>query len=290
MSGSAKKDVLLAFLLPWTVGAFSSGICLCQQVRTEMKFEVASVKPVEFSNPFFAAGFAEGAARSPCVLGKVAVSGTLISLTRVGICDIIRIAYNVKSFQVFGVPPSLGFSIQEKQQPAKQLPAPTSFSGFPVTETSFFYDIQARSPGRQPPSDEQVREMLRALLAERFSLKLHGERRPLAFYALVPLTSRTKLKPAATDCRPTRSSDFIQKCGFTMEQLAHFLNDESDRPVVDLTQMSDRFDIEIPIDKGSSDFSAIIASIRKNLGLRIEARRDQIEVLVVDHAEKPSAN
>ncbi len=287
MNGSAKKNALLASLLPLTVvGAFSSVICHCQEVPAGLEFEVASVKPVEFPNAFYAAGFVDGAGRSPCVLGKVAVSGTLVSLTRVGICDIIRIAYNVKSFQVFGVPSALGFSSQEKQQPL-----PIRFSGLPVKETSAsFYDIQARSPGTQPPSNEQVREMLQALLAERFSLKLHRERRPLAFYALVPLASGPKLKPAATDCRPTRSSDFIQICGYTMEQLAHFLNDRSDRPVVDMTHISDRFDIEIPIDKGSYDLSAIVASIRKNLGLRIQARRDQIEVLVVDHAEKPSAN
>jgi len=89
---------------------------------------------------------------------------------------------------------------------------------------------------------------------------------------------------------PTRSSDFIQICGYTTEQLARLLNDKSDQPVVDMTQISDKFDLEIPMDKGSYDFSAITGSIRKNLGLRIEARKDQIEVLVVDHAEKPSIN
>jgi uncharacterized protein (TIGR03435 family) len=284
---SAKIRAPLASLLSFTVvGAFSSVIGHCQDVPAGLKFEVASVKPVEFSNAFYAAGFADGAARSPCVLGKVVVSGTRISLTLVGICDIIRIAYNVKSFQVFGVPSALGYSSQEKQQPA-----PTRFSGFPVKETSApFYDIQARSPGTQPPSDEQVREMLRALLAERFGLKLHRERRLLSFYALVPLASGPKLKPAAMACKPMRTPDSAQFCGFTMEQLAHFLNDQSDRPVVDMTHISDRFDIEIPIDKNRYDLSAIVASIRKNLGLRIEARRDQIEVLVVDHVEKPSAN
>ncbi|MDQ6759493.1 MAG: TIGR03435 family protein [Acidobacteriota bacterium] len=259
-----------------------------QEVPERLRFEVASIKSVEFPSDFYAAGFAAGAASRPCVLGKVAVSGTLTGLTRVGICDIIRIAYNVKSFQVFGVPSALGYSSHEKMEPV-----PTRFSGFPGKESSVpFYDIQARSPGTQPPSDEQVREMLRALLAERFSLKIHREQRPLALYALVPSADGPKLKPAATGCSPKRSSDLIQLCGYTMEQLAHFLNDRADRNVIDMTHISGRFDIEIPIDQEGYgyNFSALVASIRKNLGLRVEARRDQIEVLVVDHVEKPSAN
>jgi uncharacterized protein (TIGR03435 family) len=261
-------------------------MCHCQEVPGGLKFDVASVKPAEFPSAAYASGAAAGAASSPCVVGKVAVSGTLITLPRVGICDIIRIAYNVKSFQVFGVPSALGFSVQDKTQPV-----PTRLSGIPVNETSVpFYDIQARSPGTQPPSDEEVREMLRALLAGRFSLKLHREQRPLALYALVPSAGGPKLKPATTGCSPTHSSDSIQKCGCTMEQLAHILNDKCDRPVVDMTHISGRFDIEIPIDQEGFDFDSLVASIRNNLGLRIEARRDQIEVLVVDHVEKPSAN
>jgi uncharacterized protein (TIGR03435 family) len=287
MNRSAQIHALLASLLPFTVvGAFSPMMCHCQEVPGGLKFEVASVKPAEFPSAAYAAGAAAGAAMSPCVIGKVAVSGTLISLTRVGICDIIRIAYNVKSFQVFGVPPGLGFSVEHKTQPA-----PTRLSGVPVNERSaFFYDIQARSPGTGPPSDEKIREMLRALLAERFSLKLHREQRTLALYALVPSAGEPKLKPAIAGCVPKYSSYSRQLCGCTMEQLAHILNDKCDRPVVDMTHISGRFDIEIPIDQEGYDFDALVASIRNNLGLRIEARRDQIEVLVVDHVEKPSAN
>ena len=133
--------------------------------------------------------------------------------------------------------------------------------------------------------------MLRALLAERFNLKLHRERRPHAFYALVPSAEGPKLKPAAEGCKPKRSSDFIQVCGYTMERFAQFLDDRSDRTVVDMTDITGKFDLELPIDQSEAgDFYAVVASVRKHLGLRIDARNDQIEVLVVDHVEKPSAN
>jgi uncharacterized protein (TIGR03435 family) len=134
--------------------------------------------------------------------------------------------------------------------------------------------------------------MLRALLAERFSLKLHRERRPHAFYALVPSAGGPKnLKPAAEGCRPKRNTDFIRLCGYTMEQFAQFLNDRSNRTVVDMTDITGKFDIELPIGQSeASDFYAVVASIGKNLGLRIDARNGQIEVLVVDDVEKPSEN
>jgi hypothetical protein len=289
MNVAAKKHALLSSLLSLVVvGAFSSIICHCQEASAGLKFEVSSIRPAVFPSDIYASGFAAGAAGDPCVLGSVAVSGTLVSVTRVGICDIIRIAYNVKSFQVFGVPSGLGYSSPDKPEAA-----PARFSpGVPAKETpAVFYDIQARSPGTQPPSVEQVREMLRALLAERFSLKLHREQRPHAFYALAPSAGGPKLKPAAEGCRSRSSANSIQLCGYTMEKLAHFINFRSDRTVVDMTDITGEFDIELPIDRSEAqDFDAVVASVRHNLGLRIDARKGQIEVLVVDHVEKPTAN
>ena len=194
----------------------------------------------------------------------------------------------MKSFQVFGVPSTLGYSRQEKTEAGS--------ARFPVSAPSkqssaVFYDIEARSPGTKPPSDEQVQEMLRGLLADRFNLKLHRERRPFASYALVTFGGSPKLRPATDGCRPQRSVDFIQLCGYTIEQFAQFLTTRSDKIVVDMTDIIGKFDIELPLDQSQSrDFSALAASVSQNVKLKIEPRNDQIDVLVVDHVERPSAN
>jgi hypothetical protein len=63
--------------------------------------------------------------------------------------------------------------------------------------------------------------MFRNLPVDEFKIKLHNEMKEIPAYALL-------------------SPDFQQVCGFTMEQLAHFLKDKSDRPVVDMTHISGR--------------------------------------------------
>jgi uncharacterized protein (TIGR03435 family) len=75
------------------------------------------------------------------------------------------------------------------------------------------------------------------------------------------------------------------------------MNTYTDRPVVDMTGISEKFDFEIPIvpinlSAGSSGESmhAMLASLRQHLGLRLEPRKGPIEVLVVDHVERPSEN
>ena len=82
-----------------------------------LQFDVASVRPSTFPSDMFAAGFRAGKAGNPCDGAQPKVSGTRVSLTMAGICDIIRIAYDVKGYQVIGVPPALGFSGQDRPEP-----------------------------------------------------------------------------------------------------------------------------------------------------------------------------
>ena len=66
---------LLSMAVWWT---FSSTSCYGQNSSTLM-FEVVSIRPAVFPNDAVASGFAAGAASNPCALGKVVVSGTLIT-------------------------------------------------------------------------------------------------------------------------------------------------------------------------------------------------------------------
>ena len=127
------------------------------------QFEVASIRPTPFpSSGPYAAGFREGAFSNPCAGGRPAISGSRVSLARVGICDIIRLAYDVKSYQVVAVPPALAFSGQDKAVAPNTLPAALAEMD---KDPPIFYDIEARAAGSDPPTLAQVREMLKALLA-----------------------------------------------------------------------------------------------------------------------------
>jgi uncharacterized protein (TIGR03435 family) len=255
--------------------------------QSGLQFEVASVRPTVFPSDAFAAGFRVGASSNPCGGGKVSVSGTLIRLDSVAICDIIRIAYDVKYYQVIGVPATLGYSGQDRIPPVSFQAAIADAAKQPV----FFYDIEARSPGSDPPKEDQVREMLRALLADRFHLTLHRENREFSYYALVPAKNGPKLTPAVEGCKGHSTPDLATSCGQTMERLVKQLNGLADRTVLDMTGYTGKFDYEIPIDRNDGDIrSAILASLLEHLKLKLEPRKGPVECLVIDHVERPSEN
>lgn len=267
-----------------------SALCLGAALlpaQQSLQFEVASVRPSVFPSDGFAAGFFSGKAGNPCDGGiKPSVSGTRVSLKMAGICDIIRVAYDVKGYQVLGVPSTLGFSGQDKTAPVSMQQGIADAAKHP----NFFYDIEARAPGSDPPNEEQMREMLRALLAERFHLKLHRENRELAYYALVPAKNGPKLEHVES-CKPHRGSDRLTVCGQTMDMLARNLNARADRLVMDMTGFTGKFDYEIPFDPSDPDFqSTTQASTLEQLKLKLEPRKGPVECLVVDHVEKPSEN
>jgi uncharacterized protein (TIGR03435 family) len=255
-----------------------------------LRFEAASVRPTVFPNDAFAAGFRVGASSNPCTRGKLTVSGTRVSLTGAAICDIIRLAFDLKSYQVIGIPASLGYSGQDRNESA-HTSVQAAIAGI-ASQPNIFYDVEARAPGTDSPDEEQVREMLRGLLAERFQLTVHRENRELAYLALVAAkTGGPKVQPASPDCKPGRRPDTMAPCGQTMQMLAKYLDGYADRLVIDMTGYAGKFDYEIPIDRSDRDFgAAIMAAVQEKLGLKLEARKGPVEVLVVDHVEKPSDN
>lgn len=271
------------------VGVLLAGGLLWGQ-STGMKFEAASVRPTVFPNDIFAAGFRTGAYSNPCTRGKLTISGTRVSLTGAAICDIIRLAYDLKSYQVVGIPQSLGYSGQDRNDP-NHISVQAAIAGA-ASQPNVFYDIEARAPGTGSFDEEQVREMLCALLAERFHLTVHRENRDLAYLALVVAKAGgPKVQPASPDCKPSKRPDTMVSCGQTMQMLAKYLDGYSDRLVIDMTGYTEKFDYEVPIDWSERDFgAALTAAIQEKLGLKLEARKGPVEVLMVDRVEKPSDN
>ena len=193
--------------------------------------------------------------------------------------DLIRSAWAVQTWQIAGGPQWIG---------------------------SDRYDIQAKAEGNPTP-DAMTGPMLQALLEDRFRLVFHHETRQLPAYELT-VPRAAKLRPSNGDaCAPDPSR---KPCGFhgfgidgpnrrlemtgaTMAELAEVLSrSELRRTVIDKTGLAGRFDISMAwaIDGPSQDLATIFTAVQEQLGLKLEPTKGPVDVLVIDRAEKPSAN
>ena len=160
------------------------------------------------------------------------------------------------------------------------------------------YDIVARAPGPVPES--QLKLMLQALLADRFDLEFHRQSREVRVYALVVEKNGAKFKEAQGDGESrleARSRLMRQWKWTTMKQFADSLADAMEAPVLDETGLPARYDLALdltpylPANGERPDIAAMmVTAIREQLGLRMEARRKPVDVMVIDRVSKPSAN
>jgi uncharacterized protein (TIGR03435 family) len=163
------------------------------------------------------------------------------------------------------------------------------------------YDIQAKADG--PANEEQMRLMLRQLLADRFKLTFHRETRVMRAYALTVVRGGHKMHESAPDTPPSRENTAISTIAksISMVEFANFLADAVETPVVDQTNLKGRYDFVLDftpylpvLDRPLElhDFlEALQAALERELGLKLERlNKTPVEVLVVDHVEKPSEN
>ena len=163
------------------------------------------------------------------------------------------------------------------------------------------YDIQAKADG--PASEDEMRLMMRQLLAERFKLSFHRETRVMRAYALTVLPTGSKLHEAAPGGTPHHEDTAYSTIAksISMQEFADFLAAPMETPMVDQTGLKGRYDFILDfrpylpvVDRplGLDDFlGAMQAALEGQLGLKLERlNKMPIEVLVVDHVEKPSEN
>ena len=157
------------------------------------------------------------------------------------------------------------------------------------------YDIDARVD--HPVNKADLQRMLQTLLADRFKLALRRETRPVTAYVLVASSKGPKL--AATESNPPATPRVVDgEFVFTHVTLADFAEKLStlatvEQPVIDKTGIDGVFDITLrgvaqEIRKG--DGTVLFSALQDQLGLKLESRKVPIEVLVVTHAERPTAN
>jgi uncharacterized protein (TIGR03435 family) len=164
------------------------------------------------------------------------------------------------------------------------------------------WEIVARA-GRPVDDDAVLMLMLRQLLADRFRLVLHRETRMLPSYVLEVGRDGPKMQPADhgdpdTEFHGGRGGPTTLEARKTdMNTLAEVLGWRMDKPVVNHTGLSGEFNFTLhwlpdtlrPPEDGADDVS-IFTAIGEQLGLRLHPAKAPVEVLVIDHAERPSPN
>jgi uncharacterized protein (TIGR03435 family) len=160
------------------------------------------------------------------------------------------------------------------------------------------YEIVAKAAGPAPESE--MRLMLQTLLAERFRLAAHKESRPIQAYALTVDKAGPKFQKAKDDGEPRQQlkGRFTRQWTSTsMALLIDSVSDAMQAPVIDETGLAGNYDFALdltpympPAGERPDVAQMMVTAIREQLGLKLESRRAPIEVLVVDHIEKPSAN
>ncbi len=269
------------------------------------EFEVASVRP---SAPPGADSLAVG----------IHIDGAQVRCASLSLKDYLALAYNLKSYQISG----------------------------PDWIASERFDIAAKLPAGA--AREQIRDMVQALLLNRFQLKAHRDKKEFPVYALVVAKGGPKMKESPQDPgsagagrgniditagggRGGSGADLGNGSSFTMGEngfdavkltmpsFADMLARFADRPVLDMTDLKGAYDFSLqftPEDFRAMRLRAAIAAgvsvslppetmravmegasgdslfaAVETLGLKLDARKGPLDVLVVDHVEKtPSEN
>lgn len=194
---------------------------------------------------------------------------------------------------------------------------PKQLSGGPAWLDAEKFDINAEPDAEGQPSDKQLRSMLRKLLADRFQFKFHTEQKELAAYAVTVGKTGAKLTKSDSDPNGLPGLGFrgLGKLVARNANIADFAGLMQtivlDRPVVDKTGLTDRYDFTLdwtpeaaqfggrgtqpgqppapPADDAGAPPDLFTATVQQ-LGLKLESTKLPVDVLVIEKAEKPSEN
>lgn len=140
--------------------------------------------------------------------------------------------------------------------------------------------------------------MLQALLADRFRLKLHHETKVMPVYDLVVGKNGPKFKEHVGETPPIEPPQFsggLVKFKFVNRSIHDLVGVRPglDRPVLDKTGLTGNYDFTIEFSTNKNDPDADLpasTAVQEQLGLKLVEAKEPIDMLVIDTAEKPSAN
>ena len=245
------------------------------------QFEVASIKPMDLSAAMHTSGIS-------------IYPGGRVVIPSVTLKSLITTAFGISYWQLSGTE-----SWMEKDQ----------------------YDLEAKPPADLQPAitnlrhslfdidDERLREMLQALIIDRFHLKFHRETKIGKVYLLEKKGSTVNIH--ATDDasieRRMPGNPNASSIGFagekwnmfntSMPQLAKWASDIIvHAPMVDRTELSGHFDyrqstklLDSELDSDSNNAGPFFLFLQE-MGLKLSEDKGPVEAFVVDHAEKPTPN
>ncbi len=173
------------------------------------------------------------------------------------------------------------------------------------------FDIEAKPDTPGAASDKQNRLMMQKLLVSRFGLKFHDEKRELSAFVLTVAKGGPKLTKSEEDPN-SPSAFFFRQLGnltirnITMPDFASWMQTVLDRPVVDHTDLPGHFDGKLVWNPDETQFAVfgppptpstapdappdLYKAIQEQIGLKLDAARTSVPVIVLDHVEKPSEN
>ena len=203
--------------------------------------------------------------------------------------DLIAFAYGLHTQQIENAPPWFGTEL---------------------------YDVTVVPdvPGR--PNLKQMGVLVQKLLADRFKLQFHKDKKELSVYAISVATGGPKMnktKLAATDPQGfgfRGLGDLIVR-NMNMKDFATWMQSGvMDKPVVDQTGLIDRYDFTLKWTPDESQFAqfrgvgavppppsdapdappTLYTALQEQLGLKMESKKAPDDVIIIDHVEKPTAN
>jgi uncharacterized protein (TIGR03435 family) len=186
--------------------------------------------------------------------------------------------------------------------PVQGLPdwASTPCSSFSTANT---YEFQATMP--PDTTDAQARQMMQTFLADRFKLSVHRETKIMPVYALVIGSGGFKLKPTDPKNDPPRERGSI-RCppedrgcrnlvmgSVPVSEFASALGVTAGRPVIDKTGLTGTYYLDLTWagdTAPSSPLPSLPTALKERFGLELRPESGPVDILVIDHVEKPTPN
>ncbi len=174
------------------------------------------------------------------------------------------------------------------------------------------FDITAKPDMTGRPSLKQAQGMTRQLMADRFQLKFHRDKKEMSAYVLTVIADPPKMTKDTSD--PTQEGLGFGPIGTLHVHNAPMLDFAQllqgtvlDRPVVDQTGLTGRWDFTLKFTPDDSQFAAmgvkatppsdaadapppLFTAIREQLGLKLSSEKTAVDVIVIDHVDHPSPN
>ncbi len=209
--------------------------------------------------------------------------------TNMTVRRLIIMAYQIRDFQLSGRPSWIDSDHYDIDAKAE-------------TDSRNAFDFHTMTDDQRKANAQPMYSMIQALLADRFRLAVHTESREGTVYWLVISKNGPKIKELPPTSAPTvinAGNGELHAEGIKLADLLDALVEEVGHPVIDKTSLAGAFNLDLKWspDHGRVDAPdqtdagpSIFTALQEQLGLKLEPHKAPINVLVIDHAEKPTEN